>query len=279
MYSKVFDSSSCGHEYCECNKHFSTKHTQLTDTEKEYKEYLCNHFDRLAHVNHLLDDFDIKYNNINWLYSHLIGINTNEFFFLKNEVRMIGYNEKSIFNMYIKPQFNDLNFNEFLVTSLLDTYLLCNLDSKSDNFKKFGNKPVASYVLSLNKDIIYEINWTDVVRENRTSIQKLLYDKLYEIFSSKHTQFYETLLGIIDSKKFKTHISLLEHCENKFNDKAYPPYLTKAWHDISNKLEDCDIKEERDDVFKKYTNKEVFIRLFDSKLKRSLENFLNMNDD
>ena len=278
MYSKVFDSSSCGHEHCECNKHFSTKYIQLTDTEKEYKEYLCNHFDRLAHVNHLLDDFDIKYENINWLYSHLIGIDTNDLFFLKNEVRMIGYNEKSIFNMYIKPQFNDLNFNEFLVTSLLDTYLLCNLDSKSDNFKRFGNKPVVSYVLSLNKDIIYEINWTDLLRENRTSIQKLLYDKIYEIFSSKHTQFYETFLGIIDSKKFKTPISILEHCENKFNDKAYPPYLTKAWHDISNKLEDCDIKEERDDVLRKYTNKEVFIRLFDSKLKRSLESFLIIDD-
>jgi hypothetical protein len=278
VYSKVFDSSSIGHEHCECNKHFSSNHKQLSDTEKEYKEYLCNHFDRLSHVNRLLDDFDMRHTNINWLYTHLIGIDKKDQFFINSEMKMIGYDGKSIFNIYIKPQFNDLNFNEFLVSSLLDTYLLCNLDNE-DNFKRFGNKPVVSYVLSLNKDSIYEINWTDVVRENRTFIQKILYDKLYEMFSSKHPEFYETFLSIINSNKFKDPTSMLQQCQTNFDDKAYPPYLTKAWDDIFNRLEDCDEKEERDDVLRKYTNKDVFIRLFDSKLKRSLKTFLDIEED
>ena len=279
VYSKVFDSSSIGHEHCHCNKHFSSNHKQLTDTEKEYKEYLCNHFDRLSHVNRLLDDFDTKNTSINWLYAHPIEINNDSQFSLNNEMKMIGYDDNSVFSMYIKPQFNDLNFNEFLVSSLLDTYLLSNLNNESDNFKRFGNKQVVSYVLSLNKDSIYEINWTDVVRENKTFIQNILYDKLYEIFSSKHPQFYETFVNITDSNKFKGSKSMLTHCENKFDDKNYPPYLTKAWHVISNNIDECDEKEEKDHVLRKYTNKDVFIRLFDSKLKRSLKTFLDINED
>lgn len=281
VYSKLFDSNSLGHENCECKKHFSNKHLQLTDYEKDYKEYLFNHFDRLEHVNTLLDDFDKAHLNINWLYSHMIKIDNNSFNIYKF-MHMIGYTDKSVYTLYIKPQFNDLNFNQFLVESLLDTYLLCNLDGESENFKRFGNKPVVSYVISCNKDTIYEINWTNIIRENRVYIQKLIYSILYEMFSSKHVQFYEVFINIVNSKTYKGPLQIIEHCENKFKDTddipKFPQYLTKAWNSISDKFEESD-KDEHEEILQKYMKKDAFIKLFDNKLKGSLRTFLNMQDD
>ena len=280
IYSKVFDSSAKGHEHCACKTHFKSNQNILSDTEKEYKEYLYNHFDRLEHINSLLDTLDNTHKNINWLYSHNIGIENNDKFSINRDKEIIGYNDTQVFNIYIKPQFNDLNFNDFLLNSLLDTYTLCNSNTESENFKKFGNKKIISYVISLNKDEIYQINWTDIVNEKRNFIQNILYDKMYEIFNSKHEQYYNVFMNLIDTMEEKSPQKFIEMCENTFNkDSRYPSYLTKAWVYISNKLEDCEDKKDNDAIFSKYKNKDIFIKLFDSKLKISLKSFLDINDD
>ena len=266
IYSKVFDSSALGHDNCKCRENFTNKHHELNAEEKKYKEYLFNHFDRLEHINALLDNFDYKHPNINWLYRHLIGLDDKAEFNLYNNMDMIGYDDKIVYNLYIKPQFNDLNFNEFLVESLLDTYKLSNLNKESENFKRFSNKQIISYVLSLNKDIMYEINWTDIVRENKEYIHKIVHDILYEMFSNKHSQYYDTFMNVIKSKNFKEPI---EHCQTLFNsDPRYPKYLDNAWNSLLDRIEDDEPLEA--------LQKDTFIKLFNKNLKRSLKTFIEM---
>jgi hypothetical protein len=282
IYSKVFDSSAKGHEHCKCKEHFSNNKKFLSDIEKQYKEYLYNHFDRLEHVNNLLDTLDKRHNNINWLYSHhiLIGNKDKSNFSINKEKEIIGYNDKTVFNIYIKPQLNDLNFNEFLVNSILDTFILSNLEKDSENFKKFGNKTIISYVISLNKDVIYEVNWSDIVDEKKDFIQNVLYEKLYDIFNSKHEQYYNVFINLVDNMGEQSPQKFIELCENKFKENPYcPSYLGNVWRNISDKIEECDTKKEKNDIFSKYKDKDVFIKLFDSKLKVSLKSFLDINDD
>ena len=224
---------------------------------------------------------DNNHTNINWLYSYPIAIEDNKSNFnIYKGKEIIGYNDTTVFNIYIKPQFNDLNFNEFLVNSILDTYILCNLDKESEQYKKFSNKQIISYVISLNKDEIYEVNWSNLVNEKREYMQNILYDKIYEIFNSKHEQYYNVFMNLINNIGEQSPQKFIKMCEEKFKDSdKCPNYLEKTLIYISDKLEDCETKTEKQEILNKYMDKNIFIKLFDSKLKISLKSFLNINID
>ena len=279
IYSKVYDSSAKGHNTCGCNKHFPINNNTLTKSEQEYKEYLCNHYDRLSHVNSLLDEFDIKHKNINWLYNHTINIKNSSSFDIKAQPDMIGYNNECVFNLYIKPQFNELNYNEFLVSSLFQTYLLCNLEETSENYKKFANKPVISYVISFNKDVIYEVNWTNIIEDKKEFIKKVIYDIMFNMYSVKHTQYHSVFKNIITTMKEQNPQQILKKCESSFEYDTTPKYLCKAWNSISDKLEDCEGKKEQRRVLSKYTDADTFVGLFHHKLNISLKSFLEIHEE
>lgn len=282
IYSKVFDPSALGHDACHCKKHFPGRTLPLTELEKEYQEYLCGHYDRLAHVNRLLDAFDKKYPAINWLYSHPIGIDRAKQFFLFTEKSIIGYDDNRVYNVYIKPQFTELNFNEFLLESLLDTYILCN-QTETNNLTRFGNKQVVSYVISLNKEEIYEIDWTEILfenaGENAKRIRDILYSKLYTIFSTKHQQYYEAFINTLAEEEKINPRKIIETCEEKYTGEKWPEYLRKAWASISTKVEECETHEERMDILEEYKRNGKFLHLFNLKLSFSLKRFLDIDEE
>jgi hypothetical protein len=277
IYRNVFDSTTPGHELCECTVHFKIINTNMTESQSKYHKYLCNHYERLIHVNQLLDDLSSSYKNINWLYDHKFALDKNDYFKFYKHSDMIGYNNDIVINLYIKPQINELNFNEFLINSLIDTFVLTNLSKESPNFAKFNNKQIVSCIISLNKDTIYKMDWTNAVRENKDFLKELLYTKLFEMFNVKHLQYFATFININKTMENVEKQKIIEYCEKKFKeDILYPDYLSKAWNSISDKLEECD-DDERDDIFAGYLEKDKFIKLFDSKLKISLKSFLEIN--
>jgi len=127
---------------------------------------------------------------------------------------------------------------------------------------------------------MYEVNWSDLVYEKREYIQTILYDKMYEIFNSNHEQYYNVFMNLIENMGEQSPQKFIEGCENKFKEIPYcPSYLEKTWRYISDKFEDCETKKEKQEVFKKYKDKDTFIKLFNSKLKISLKKFLNINHE
>ena len=62
------------------------------------------------------------------------------------KLNLIGYDENIVIISYIKPQFNSLNYNEILVNSIFDTYLINNVKKNdkegniSENYKRFYGK-------------------------------------------------------------------------------------------------------------------------------------------
>ena len=278
IYSKVYDSSAYGHSKCKCNILFQNNNLKLTKSQEDYKKYLYHHYERLTHLNNLLDDFNIKYPDVNWLYSHHILLNNKQSFSISKKKDMIGYNKNTVFNIYIKPQLNELNFNEFLLESILDTYILCNLEKDSENYKRFGNKPVISYVLALNREKMYQVNWTTLVNENKSFIKELLFDKMYEMFSSRHIQYHSTFLNRVNENKDISFTQVIEKCDKDMTADDKPIYLHDIWNYISKQLDDCDEDSEKELVILKYKKKEEFIKLFDKSLKKSLKAFLDIKD-
>jgi hypothetical protein len=132
MYKDIFDVSTPGHETCTCKIHFSETKTPSS----EYKDYLFNHYEKLEHVHSILDKFDSEHSHINWLYKHQIMLEGTTEFKVYKFIDMIGYDDTSVYIMYIKPQFNELNMNDFLIDSLITTYLLQNSKKGSKKSSK-----------------------------------------------------------------------------------------------------------------------------------------------
>jgi hypothetical protein len=282
-YSKVFTNSK-GHENCKCNNLFSNNKVILDDAEKKYQQYLQNHYNRLNHITTILDNFNKVNLNVNWLYSHPVefggGIDTeNKDFTLSNKYQMIGYDNNNVYIINIKPQFNDLNFNVFLINSIIDTYIVSNTSMTSPNYKRFHDKNIISCVISMNNVDMYTVDWTSVVKKQKETIKSVIFDAMKKKFINKHSQYYNTFLNIIRSNIECSAENIIEICTNKSNKiNSLPEYIKRSWTVISSEIDDCDDKDEMSMIIKKYSDEKVFIRLLDKQLNNSLKRFLCKDD-
>lgn len=281
IYSNVF-SNSRGHEHCECNTIFTVKKT-LSDNEKITQDYLFNHYDRLGHIAKLLDEFNTKYPNVSWLYSYRVYLGNgknksdNADFAFYKEFRMIGYDDEKVYIINITPQFNDLNKNEFLIDSILDTYLVSN--TSLENIK-LNNKPVVSFVLSMNRNELYSINWTDIVKTNKDYIKNTLYDILNKKYHNKHNQYYNIFKNIVEEDAERTPAQCIDICIKKTEKSKFPlKYMTRVWSGISTQIEDCDGRKGKKKIISKYMDLDIFSNFLDKMLNRSLKNFLDISEE
>ena len=281
IYSNVF-SNSRGHEHCGCNTIFTIK-KNLSEGEKKTQEYLFNHYDRLAHIADVLNNFNTIYPNVNWLYSHKVYLGNGENnsknadFVLYKEYRMIGYDVDRVYVINIKPQFNDLNKNEFLIDSILDTYLVSNTSSENE---RFNNKEVISCVLSMNRNEIYKINWTDTVRNNLGFIKSTLYDILNRRYQNKHIQYHNIFKNIVESDTERTPAQCIDICIKKTEKPKFPlKYMVRAWSGISTQIEECDSRKGKKKIISKYMDLDIFSNFLNKMLNRSLKIFLDIKEE
>ena len=281
IYSNVF-SKSRGHEHCGCNTIFTIK-KNFSEGEKKTQEYLFNHYERLAHIADVLNNFNTIYPNVNWLHSHDVYLGNGEDnsenaeFVLYKEYRMIGYDAERVYVIYIKPQFNDLNKNEFFIDSILDTYLVSN--TSSENYKRFNNKPVISCVLSMNRNEIYKVNWTEVVKNNTEYIKSVIYDILNKRFRNKHAQYHNIFKNIVESDKERTPAQCLDICIKKTETKFPLKYMLRVWTGIYTQIEECDSRKGKKKIISKYMDIDIFSNFLDKMLNRSIKNFLDIKEE
>lgn len=286
IYRNVF-TPSAGHDNCNCITHFPLTTRTLTETEKNYKEYLCNHYDRLEHIICLLDSFNTKYTNISWLYSHQVDLGggrgevENNDFKVYKHYPMIGYDDKNVFIINIKPQLTELNYNEFLIDSILDTFMVMNTHKTSPNYAKFNNKEILSCVLSMNKEDIYTINWTAAIKENTEYIKTILFNIMTNRFGTLHSQYYSVFKNIIDENEVHSPSKIIEMCIDKCKNQENiaPEYIEKTFNVISHEIESCESRKEKKRVIKKYKDEDTFINILNKKLKVSIQNFLGIEED
>lgn len=77
----------------------------------------------------MFSSFSKEYKNLKYLFSLSIYFNgNNKEYNLYKIFNLIAYNNKEVIICYIKPQFNNLNYNETLLNSIFDTFLIKNLE-------------------------------------------------------------------------------------------------------------------------------------------------------
>jgi hypothetical protein len=276
-YRHAFDSTSRGHDHCDCKSHFPPSDVPRSEAQKKQSEYLRNHYDRVEHVSAILDIFVKENPKVNWLYQHGVQHDNDcDEFNIATRFPLLGYDDDRVYAFTIKPQFNELNFNKVMVDTLCDTWILGNTSPSSGNYKRLQGKPVLSCVISLNRTELYTVDWTRTVIENHDFLVNTIYHTLLNKFAPKHEQYYNTFMYTM--KEVEGAQKILDACKKNIDDKS-APYIEKGWTYIEGHLCEASGKREKLEVLEKYAGKDNFIKMFDGCLDRSLMKLLHMEED
>lgn len=190
IYSNTFEKDIKGHENCLCNECFINKKINANINKNDsLKNYILSHYEKINNIKEYLTVLYETYPNINWLFKHPIKYNSvNQSFKINQSYNLIGYDDKNVIIGYIKPQFNDINYNEILKNSIFDIYLLKNVNKSNDrqqvesnNYMRFNNKNIIISVFSIDLKTPYYIKFidkdnNDLIDDNISEIKTMIYE-------------------------------------------------------------------------------------------------------
>ena len=296
IYSKSFNSEIKGHNECLCKDYFLDKTNEINTNIIKMSNYLLNHYEQIYKINIIYDNFINKFPKINWLIDHIINLNgTNNDFKIYKKFQLLGYDKDNVFIVYVKPQLNDLNYNQTLIDSIYDTFLISNIKKPDENdedkekynkllkdYEKFGNKNIKTIIFTLDKDNFLTIDWNSNYKE-------LLIDKIKNKIIMKYSieiKYVYYFYKYSKDKCIEQNISpdkIIKNIINEFkNDKNFeniPEFIIKFLYKIENKLDDCRDKKEKKDLLNNFDNKEYFVEKLNDKMIESIKYFLGIEDD
>jgi predicted GIY-YIG superfamily endonuclease len=247
--------------------------------------YKMIHYHKLRIIKELFSNFSSKYSNLKFLVNHHVFYNgKTSYYKLYRKFELIAYNSDVVIICYIKPQFNTLNYNETLLNSVYDTFIVKNVEEQSDNYERFNNKQILSCIFTFdNNKQPYYLNWLnnnndDLIYNNMTQIWDIIKNniiiKLKSSNNSIYTFYKYTVNSIIDGDDCdKINAVLTKYTENttRYNLIKYPPYILKFFHRIERDIED---NYTPNSIIEQYMDKHFFIVELNKLIEKSISNYL-----
>jgi hypothetical protein len=268
------------------------------------KDYLCTHFEKIRYIEKSSSSFHDLYPNINWLYNHVIKYNGhNKNFKIWRQYQLVGYDDNTVIIGYIKPQFNKLNFNEVLMTSIYDAYMISNVEKYSekdgkeiisDNYTRFFGKKIVTCVFALDKQEPYYMSWYDegvnLIEANSEMLRQNIYTFLKDNYGTENNSIYyfynywrkncppdqskpSDFTGFLHDK----YNEIKE--KNEFGKKIFPSYINEFLNCIKFKIDACgDDRKAKKQVLSDYDNRDYFMAELDKNLDASVKRYLHIRD-
>lgn len=298
IYKKTFRDTMQGHDNCICKKHF-VSNKNIDEKYINSFNYLLYHYEEIKKVNKIYKNFLDENKNISWLINHTLyyeGKNLD--FKINKKMLMIGYSDTEVYNIYIKPQVNSLNYNEILLDSIFDTYLINYNDNTSDinninnneelkynkkqeDSKKFGNKKVRTIIFTTDNDTYYSLDWindnVNLINENKAFISNKLYEKILEYYSLNFKYIYKFYICYKNKYQSENPKKIINEVINEISklNEQIPHFVIKFFECIENKLNFVK-KSERKIELNKYDDNEYFICELNKIIEKSIKIFLNI---
>ena len=300
IYSKSFDNKINDHYTCLCNNCFTNN--MLLNKKNSLEEYIHTHFEKINKTNNNYKQFCLSYPNISWLVDHTIEFNgnTNDFK-INKQFQLIGYDNDNVIIAYIKPQFNELNYNQTLMDAIFDTYLVKNVKhgknkNEPNNYTRFNGKRVICLVFSTDLDEPYYINWldsneTDLIYQNSDNIldiikqfmiSKYILDckMVYNFYKYWRKHCPENITKPLDIINYIIQEFNIVKNTNNTLTKQMPNFITELFNNIKFKIENCHDKKEQKMILKEYDNKDKFMEYLEQRITDSIfRYFNNKNND
>jgi hypothetical protein len=297
IYSKSFKIEIEGHDNCLCKKLFNTNNLINNEKIDNMKEYLFNHYEKINKLDNIYKKFFNEFLNINWLINHHIKlIGKNNDFKINKRFEIIGYDENNVYIIYIKPQINELNYNEILVNSIFDSFLINNVknynkdekiddDKNYNDFIKFSNKNIITILFSFDLSEYFIIEWKNkninLIDENNLLMTNLIKEKLIEkyIYESKNLYYYFIILKnrYNDLTQDKIIKNIINEIKNKIkNDEEITPhFIIKFFESIEYHIK----FNKKDNILILYENIEYFNEKLSEIITESIDDFFNIKYD
>jgi hypothetical protein len=290
IYGKSFNNSYDGHTNCSCKIHFNRQCIETNTNIEKMSKYLTTHYENINNVGKVYDTFLEKYPNVNWLINHKIIYNgTNDDFILSNKFKFIGYDTNNVFVVYVKPQFNQLNFFDTLMNSIYDTFLIKNIKKPThiddteqynkylEDYNKFYDKNIITIVFSLDNKKYQTYEWCNnpcFLNNNKQFVEQIR-NKLIDKYTveCKHIysyyKYYKKQNKDLPAKKFIKDF-IIKYKNEKYYDN--PSFILRFFQKIEDDLLGNKNKEMYDDV-------NIFQDKLNTIITNSIDEYLNFEED
>jgi hypothetical protein len=202
----------------------------------------------------------------------------NKNFTIMNEYTVIGNSSDSVIYFIIKPQFNEINFNNTICELLLNNFMILNCSSDSENnYKRYYNKKIYTCILTLEsiEPIFYELN----INKNDIIMKQCVQQYLFKTYSEYHELVYK-FYNYCYKNKPKNKNSITHTMDELNTYKTLPEYIRNFFYDISKELDKCEKNKIKiDRVLISVNDKDIFIKNLNNYLEKSIDSFLGMNED
>jgi hypothetical protein len=297
IYYNSFNNKYNGHDNCICKNNFNNPTIEKNNNIEKMSNYLLNHYDIIYNLEKLYDNFLSENPKITWLMNHNIYFNgKNKDFIICRNFKLIGYDEDKIFIIYIKPQFNSLNYNDIVIDSIYDTFIIKNITSILDeddkiynknleDYKKFNNKNIYIIVFSLNNNKYYTFDWNNIINNQDLISNNILFEQLKNklihkyIIESKYIvnyfNYYKLKYNSLSPDKIIKNIINDYKNEEKFD--AMPLFILKFFQNIQYDLSYN--KNKKIEILSNYDNYDFFMSKLKEVIIESIEEYLGIDND
>ena len=261
------------HQNCRCSEYF-TKWTSVETT-------LANHYNDITKIENIYKNISLKYPNCKWLVNHPItfgGSHTD--FKIRKRFSFIAYNENVVISCDIKPQLNELNYNDILIDSIFNNYLISTSEyiNKSKQITT-ENKQLLTCIFTLDFNEPVFINWTNnqhnLIDNNSQLLVDILKQNIKKYFEKYHDIFYNFVVWCSVNSPNQTSMGIIDYVNEQYNQyEKIPEYMYKIITLMEDKIEEEDDEEEHKNILNKYLNRNVVIKKLNQKLEKSIKLYM-----
>ena len=257
--------------------------------------YLQTHYNKINIISELYNKLNIDYPNLKWLLDHFVFFNgKSSDFKIYKKFNIIAYNDDNILICYIKPQFNQLNYNEIMLESIFDTFLIKNVmkiedEEITNDYKKFNGKKILTCVLSFDCDKPFIFNWEDtntsedLIIKNDNIINNILKNDLFSSFEMKNNNIYLFYKHYFEEFKNNQPIIIITKIMNKYQEikdkdkrNKFPQYIDEFFFEIKSSIRKQNIEKQLE-ILNNYTSREIFNEELKYYLQEAVNNYFNLS--
>ena len=270
---------------CLCHSCFDEGKFDNNSSYDEIRKSIKNHYSNVENINQTYYKYKkyitetLQITNMKYNIFHKISFGKkNKNFTIKNEYTIIGHSTNHVIYFIIKPQFNELNFNNVICDAILDNFMIVNSSSEHEkNYERYNNKKVLTCILTLDtlEPIFYELN----IHKNDALMKQSIKNYLLVTYIEYHELIYKFYKYCYKNKP--NNKNSIHYTMEKLNqyDKL-PQYISDYFYDISKELEMCyNDKNKINNVLIKVNDKDLFIDNLKVYLEKNIDIFLEMDED
>ena len=193
IYYTEFNHNINGHKKCLCCERFPNNDNTNNSNNTMYN-CLFSHYDKIKLVGKQYIKFLKNTPKLNILIDKYILMNDNANNFKISNCYTIGYNNDIVYIIYLRPTFNTMNRNTYLIESILDTWFILNRKEDYEEDNRIRNKLINVVLFSLDDKKYYIFNWNNDLMKNCSFIFKNILKKyILDLHSSELDNYYQYL--------------------------------------------------------------------------------------